>query len=118
MSITEQALRYNYSATVVRWVDGDTVWLSVDLGFRIVTTNDFRLYGVDTPERGKPGYQEATVRCNELAPVGQQVDVSTYKVPDKYGRWLVDIVSNGVNVTATLIAEGLGYPYFGGTKAA
>ena len=114
--VTPATPRYNYWATVVRWVDGDTVWLTIDLGFRITTTTDFRSYGINTPERGQPGYAEATARASALAPVGSTVLATTYKVPDKYGRWLVEVVANGVNVNETLVAEGLAVPYFGGTK--
>lgn len=108
---------YSYKAEVVRWSDGDTVWLEVDLGFRMATINDFRLYGVDTPERGQPGYQEATAFVRKLAPTGTTVDIHTYKDPDKYGRWLVDISVNGdVPINVQLILNGLAKPYFGGKK--
>lgn len=110
---------YTYSATPTRWVDGDTVWMTVDLGFRMTTANDFRLFGIDTPERGQPGYAEAALRCRELAPLGVPLVVKTYKNPDKYGRWLVDIYPAGssVSVSETLLKEGLGVAYYGGTKA-
>ena len=114
--VTPGTPRYSYWATVVRWVDGDTVWLTIDLGFRMTATTDFRCYGIDTPERGQPGYVEATARANVLAPVGSTMLVTTYKAPDKYGRWLVQIFADGVDVGQTLVAEGLAKPYFGGTK--
>lgn len=112
---------YNYKAQVIRWVDGDTVWLRVDLGFRMTTENDFRLWGVDTPERGRPGYKEARMRCEQLAPVGSTVEINVYKVPDKYGRWLVDIVLPGAvpgeqHVGIMLVNEGYGIPYYGGPR--
>jgi micrococcal nuclease len=117
---------YTYSAEVVRWVDGDTVYLRVDLGFRMTAETDFRLYGVDTPERGRPGAAEASARVRELAPIGSTVRVQTYKDPDKYGRWLAEILPPGWEadgiyaqpIGATLIAEGLAVPYFGGHKVA
>ena len=108
--------KYTYWATLVRWVDGDTAWLMIDLGFRMTATTDFRLYGINTPERGQPGYAEATAQANALAPAGSTVLVTTYKAPDKYGRWLAEIFANGVNVNQTLITEGLAVAYFGGTK--
>lgn len=107
---------YTYRATVVRWVDGDTVWLTVDVGFRITTTNDFRSYGINTPERGQLGYEEATARCNELAPAGSDVFITTYKNPDKYGRWLAKVFVGEININQTLINEGLAVSYFGGTR--
>jgi micrococcal nuclease len=109
---------YTYKATVIRVVDGDTVWLEVDLGFRMKTINDFRLYGVDTPERGQPGWAEATAFVNRIAPAGTEVLITTYKDPDKYGRWLVDISVDDdlLPVNVQLIQQGLAKTYFGGKK--
>ena len=39
-----------YSAKVVNVVDGDTLDLETDLGFRITFLQRYRLYGVGTPE--------------------------------------------------------------------
>ena len=114
--VTPLTISYTYRATVVRWVDGDTVWLTIDLGFRMTSTTDFRLYGINTPERGQLGYTEATARANALAPLGSGVLVTTYKAPDKYGRWLAEIFASGIDVNQTLITEGLAVAYFGGTK--
>lgn len=114
--VTPATPSYTYRATVVRWVDGDTAWLTIDLGFRMSATTDFRLYGINTPERGQPGYAEATARANALAPAGSTVLVTTYKNPDKYGRWLVEIFASTIDVNQTLVSEGLAVPYFGGTK--
>jgi micrococcal nuclease len=109
---------YTYKATVIRVVDGDTVWLEVDLGFRMKTINDFRLYGVDTPERGQPGWSEATAFVNRIAPAGTEVLITTYKDPDKYGRWLVDISVDDdlLPINVQLIQQGLAKTYFGGKK--
>jgi micrococcal nuclease len=109
---------YSYRATVIRWVDGDTVWLEVDLGFRMKTINDFRLYGVDTPERGQPGWAEATAFVQKAAPAGTEVLITTYKDPDKYGRWLAEIDVQGQYQTLNmqLVTNGLAKAYFGGKK--
>lgn len=110
--------QYGYKATVVRWVDGDTVWLDVDLGFRIQSVTAFRLYGIDTPERGQLGYTEATARCNVLAPAGSVVSIKSYKNPDKYGRWLAELfVGESItSINQTLLDEKLAVEYFGGAK--
>lgn len=102
---------YHYTAYIVRWVDGDTVTLDVDMGFRIHVTDTFRLVGLNTPERGEPNYAEARLRCLELLPIGTRIEIETGK-QDKYGRWLVLIPL----IQATLIAEGLAKPYDGGTR--
>jgi endonuclease YncB( thermonuclease family) len=120
---------WRWDATVIRWVDGDTVWLTVwredriDAGFRSRTfvrhEHDlcFRVYGIDTPEdsKGKPAHARAAL----LAPEGTAVTAVTFKpLPeDKYGRWLADIVTPaGLSVSAELLTEGFAVPYFGGTK--
>ncbi len=41
---------YVYAAEVMRVVDGDTLDVNIDLGFRIFSKQRIRLYGVDTPE--------------------------------------------------------------------
>lgn len=122
---------YAYSARVIRWIDGDTVDLRVDLGFRLFTETRFRLYGIDTPERGQKNHDEAIALCNSLAPVGSEVFIRTHKDPDKYGRWLADIsqavtindsvaidldTKSGVNINSRLVEFGVAVRYFGGTK--
>ena len=110
--------QWTYRATVLRWVDGDTVDLRLDPGFRLTLTDRFRVYGIDTPERGQPRFTDAFLAANHLAPSGSEVVVRTYKAPDKYGRWLADIYVGDVNLGARLIEAGLAVPYFGGTKGA
>ena len=111
-----------------RWVDGDTDWMwvekEIDNGFRVFTTSrhllEFRIYGCDTPERGRPNYKEAAARSAELCPVGKPVRVQTFKpLPeDKYGRWLVRILCpDGRYLDEILIEEGLAVPYFGGPRS-
>ena len=42
---------YEYRATLLKVVDGDTIDVSIDCGFGIVLSNQrIRLYGIDTPE--------------------------------------------------------------------
>jgi micrococcal nuclease len=110
-------MTYEYNAKVVRWVDGDTVELDVDLGFRLRFQDHFRLDGIDTPERGKDGYLAAKLRAGVLAPVGSDVFIQTSK-SDKYGRYLAAVWPPvGPPVNVALVNEGLAVPYFGGKKA-
>jgi endonuclease YncB( thermonuclease family) len=110
------APEYKYKATVLRWKDGDTVELRVDCGFYTFIEAAFRLYGVDTPERGQPGHDTATEHNVALAPVDSEIVVETFKVADKYGRFRSIVWANGVNVNDSLISQGLAVPYFGGHK--
>lgn len=120
---------YQFDATVLHWVDGDTVDLrvygSTDVGFRFNVAwsfdSRFRLYGVDTPERGQLGYEMATQHNRFLAAEGSDVRIETFKPLDKYGRWLarvwvVEAGGSHSDLAQLLIEAGLGVPYFGGTK--
>lgn len=87
---------YEYKAKVVKWIDGDTVDLIVDKGFFEFREGRFRLAAVDTPERGEPGWAEASVHCASRAPAGSYVYIQSQKTarpisPDKYGRFLIYI---------------------------
>lgn len=105
---------YIFPAIVLRWVDGDTVEVGLQLlphppltlpGARI------RLLRVDTPERGEPLYIEAGVRSAQLAPMGSPVFVRVEKM-DSFGRYLSDVYTpDGVCIADQLLAEGLGVPY-------
>jgi len=102
---------YEYNAIVVRVVDGDTVDLIVDLGFRMTTIQRFRLLGIDTPERGKPGFTEATNRMKELLAPGYGKIVTTKA--DSFGRWLVTIWVKGMeeSVNQKMLDDGFAVLY-------
>ena len=113
---------YIYSAAIHRWVDGDTVdvdiYIPLDFGFHYYQTNQFkirvRLVGVNTPERGDLGFNEATLFSEELAPVGTLLTIKTYKMPTSYistgtlGRYVADVYAGTTTVSEALIASGLG----------
>lgn len=102
---------YHYEAKIIRWIDGDTVEVTVDLGFRRYSVERLRLIGVDAPERGDTGYAEARNRAEELAHPGSCVQIKTEK-GDAFGRWLALVTTgNGVTIAQTLIDEGLGKPW-------
>lgn len=115
---------YRYNAVVNRWVDGDTVDFRVDVGFHIAYEDRFRLLWLNTPERGKPGYQAAIDRVNALAPPGVAVVVQCVKVgmfkidQDKYGRYLALVYpagrDDGFTINEILALEGLGVEYMKG----
>ena len=109
-------MTYEYNAKVVRWVDGDTVELDVDLGFHLRYRDHFRLLGVDTAERGKPLAAEAKAFSMSLAPADSDVRIVTTK-GDKYGRWLSTVTTTaGQDVSKELLTAELAKPYWGGTK--
>jgi micrococcal nuclease len=104
--------------SIERVVDGDTVAMTVDLGNKITWRENFRLMGIDTPERGQPGYVEASSRLTELIALGVS-RIETFK-PDKYGRWLADIwvaADHGeLLINHLMVVEGHARAYFGGKK--
>jgi micrococcal nuclease len=106
-------IEYKYWARVIRWVDGDTVELDVDLGFFVHTRPICRLLGVNTPEKGQPGWAEATAWCRLRAPAGTSVIIRSRLPEDKYGRPLVDLMVDGWWLNAGLLSEGLAVPYNG-----
>ena len=106
---------YIYRCVVDRCVDGDTVDARVDLGFTVWVNVRFRLYGINTPERGQDGYKAATERLEELLSA-PEVYVESRKT-GKYGRWLgvfyvPDESDAGfVDINAKMILEGYAAPY-------
>ena len=104
--------------TVIRAVDGDTVELEVDVGFRTRYRDNFRLSGIDTPERGQDGFTEATERL--VALLGQYTGDLELMVTkrDKYGRYLVEIreVDSGFSINQQMIIEGHAKAYHGGKR--
>lgn len=113
---------YVYRATVRKVTDGDTVPVSIDLGFHTRADLTLRLYGIDTPERGQSGYKEASARVKSLIRPGYVVIVQTFEPPEygtgeKWGRWLGLLwLPDGRCLNELLVAEGHAVPYFGGTK--
>jgi len=100
---------YIYKAKIVNVVDGDTVDAEVDLGFKIIMKQRFRLLGVDTPElRGLTADKEGAILAKQYTTdmlLGKTVIMNTYK-SDSFGRWLAVIEVDGVNFNESLIANG------------
>jgi micrococcal nuclease len=102
---------YQYRATIHRVVDGDTVDVWVDLGFRVITHQRLRLFGIDTPERGQPGWKEAGDYLRGLLPENSIVTIETEK-GDKYGRWIATVINeSGEDVNKSMIESGLAKYY-------
>ena len=109
-----------YQAEIVRVIDGDTVAMNIDLGFRIVLHDEpLRLWGVDTPEvRGEEAESGLAVRdmVQEWLPVGSEPIIRTLRARDgsdrtgSFHRYLVVICPEGwsESVNARLLREGHG----------
>ena len=97
---------YTYKAHVTRVIDGDTVVLDIDLGFRMWAVMPIRLWGINAPERGKEGWGEAKAHLEQLLGEGVVV-VETRRNPEKYGRWLGIVHCSGVNVNDAMVEAGM-----------
>lgn len=113
--------RFTYGAKVLRVVDGDTLDLEVDLGFRVRVTQRFRLLDYNAPEMTGPeralGFQAALALSTEL-PVGSDVVVRSEK-GDAFGRWLCELWTPSLvnfSVAATLTMRGYGVRWDGRGK--
>lgn len=80
-------------------VDGDTLDVS--------GVGRIRLIGIDTPERGQPGYENATDFVKSKC-LGKTVylDIDDKKNKDKYGRILAIVYVDGYNINEELIKRG------------
>jgi len=101
-------------AVITNVVDGDTCDILIDLMFSIKVKTRFRLARIDTPERGQPGWQEATDFLNKY--LNKPVVLHSTKV-DKYGRYLAEIFvespSGLLSVNQMILDNGLGVRYMG-----
>ena len=110
-----------YQAELERVVDGDTVDVTLDLGFDVkLHKQRVRLHGIDTPESRTRNLAEkklglaAKERLKELC-------VGRFKVKSlgkgKYGRVLgIPYTENGQDICQLLIDEGHAVEYYGGKK--
>ena len=115
---------YDYKATLVRVVDGDTVYLKVDLGFHTEQTHCFRLNGVDTPELHSKDVAEKKLAAEAMSFVesefmkrANRCRVYSEKT-GSFGRWLGDIyfideIGRRISLREMLIDRGYGKPYKG-----
>lgn len=119
---------YEYSAKIVRVVDGDTVDADVDLGLDVHLNLRFRLYGINTPEIRSKDPKEKTAglaAMNRLVALveGKQVIIKTDKdKTEKFGRYLTTIFlspsvmtrpAEEISINQILVNEGLAKEYFG-----
>lgn len=86
---------FQYEAKVIRVVDGDTLWLDIDLGFRVHMEIDVRLAKINAPERAQwtaQGLSEPAMDyINAQTPPGSTVLVDISR-PEKYGRYLATLL--------------------------
>ena len=122
---------YNFRVTKInRVVDGDTIDVTIDLGFDLYKKERVRVAGVDTPEKRTRDKEEKVLGIdatnwlkNKLQEAIKRDDELTIRTElkggvGKYGRmlgWLY-IGDDNVSLNEQMIGEGYAWPYDGGTK--
>ena len=121
---------YEYRATLLKIIDGDTVDVDLDLGFGIVLTNQrIRLYGIDTPESRTRDLEEK--KCGKLASkyIEDHIKVSSSFTlrsrldgKGKYGRILGELIcfipefDREMSINDAMITKKLAVEYHGQSK--
>lgn len=95
---------YTYAARLVRVTDGDTVRLDLDLGFyQWRLDQPYRLLRIDAPEMNTAAGKAAKTWLEQYL-VGKSLTATTQK-SDSFGRFLVELLADNVNVSDALVAN-------------
>jgi len=111
---------YEYNVKeFVKFVDGDTVDIVLDLGFEVYRKERIRINRIDTPEIKSKDELERKLALEAKDYVGiwlinqKQVRIKTFK-DDKYGRLLGEFYGdNNVCLSDLLIEKGYAWAYDG-----
>ena len=114
-----------------RVLDGDTIDVTIDLGFDLYKKERVRIAGVDTPEKRTRDLEEKALGIaatnwlkkkleDTIAGEGDELAIRTELVGGmgKYGRllgWLY-INEDTISLNEQMITEGYAWEYDGGTK--
>ena len=122
---------YNFRVTEInRVLDGDTIDVTIDLGFDLFKKERVRVAGVDPPEKRTRDLEEKALGLDATYWMKKQLD-DTIKGDEeliirtelkggtgKYGRllgWLY-VGEDTVSLNEKMIIEGYAWSYDGGTK--
>ena len=122
---------YNFRVVKInRVVDGDTIDVTIDLGFELYKKERVRVAGVDTPEKRTSNLQEKALgidatgwlkgKLEETIKGDEELIVRTELKGGvgKYGRllgWLY-VGDSDLSLNEQMITEGYAHAYDGGTK--
>ena len=110
-----------YNATLERIVDGDTIDVTLDLGFNVKLHNQrCRLAGIDTPESRTKNLEEKALGLKAKERL-KELCIGSFKIQSlgtgKYGRILaIPYTEDGQDVCEILVNEGHAVEYWGGTN--
>ena len=122
---------YNFRVVEInRVVDGDTIDVTIDLGFDLFKKERVRVAGVDTPEKRTRDLEEKELGIDATNWLKEKLEGALAGDDDliirtelvggvcKYGRllgWLY-IGTDELSLNERMITEGFAWPYDGGTK--
>ena len=122
---------YNFRVTKInRVIDGDTIDVTLDLGFSLTKKERVRIAGVDTPEKRTRNLEEKALGIEatnwlkeKLADAIRGDDELVIRTElrggvGKYGRllgWLY-VGEHDLSLNEQMITEGYAWAYDGGTK--
>ncbi len=122
---------YNFRVVEInRVVDGDTIDVTIDLGFDLFKKERVRVAGVDTPEKRTRDLEEKELGIEATNWIKEKLDGAISGDDDlvirtelvggmgKYGRllgWLY-IGDSELSLNEIMIEEGYAWAYDGGTK--
>ena len=125
---------YEYKAVVDRVVDGDTIDVTIDLGFKVWKKMRVRMEGINTPESRTRDLEEkkrglaAKDRLKSILEFNNNKCILKVSGVGKYGRALATVLVeslsplNGedgvtlIDVNKQLIEEGHAVEYWGGKR--
>lgn len=116
---------FEYSCTVVRVVDGDTVDVDIDLGFGVVLAKQrIRLFGLDAPESRTRDLEEKAYGLLAKRWLEEALDRGPVRLRSKqfnkgkYGRILGEFISchGGGSINELMIADHQAVQYYGQSK--
>jgi endonuclease YncB( thermonuclease family) len=122
---------YNFRVVEInRVVDGDTIDVTIDLGFDLYKKERVRVAGVDTPEKRTRDLEEKALGIDATNWLKEKLEGAVAGDDDlvirtelvggvgKYGRllgWLY-VGDGDMSLNEQMIAEGYAWSYDGGTK--
>ena len=112
-----------YNAILERVIDGDTIDVTLDLGFSVkLHKQRVRLAGIDTPESRTRNLEEKALGLRAKDRL-KELCVGAFKIQSlgkgKYGRILgIPYDENNEDICEMLIKEGHAVEYWGGKKTA
>jgi micrococcal nuclease len=114
---------YEYKVTLDRVIDGDTVDVDIQLGFKVVLSKQrIRLHGIDTPESRTRNKEEKVRGLLSKEYLKNICESSTIRLLSKdrgkFGRILGILYQDDetVSINQRMCDDGYAVPYFGGNK--